>query len=209
MTGHAIEHSPAIRFGTPVNRLAWKVEGRRSLLSRKPWLEVFQESVRLPDGSLVEDFYQIDLPDWVVVAARTAGGDLVVERHYRHGSRAISWTLPAGFIEEGEAPAAAARRELMEETGYEAGRWKPLGAFTVDGNRGCGRAHFYLADSCRRTADAAAGDHSPIEVKLMPFEDVLEALHAGEISELATATGLGLAAIEFAGAETKTARRAI
>jgi ADP-ribose pyrophosphatase len=209
MCAHAIERAPAIGFGMPVKRLPWTVEDRRSLLRKMPWLEVFQESVRLPDGRLIEDFYQVEMPDWVVIVACTVEGRLVLERHYRHGARRYSWTLPAGFVDAGESPELAARRELLEETGYEAARWRPLGAFTVDGNRGCGRSHFFFADGCRLAAQPLDNDHSPIEVTLMEPAEALRRLHVGEVAELATATGLGLAAIELAKAETRPASTAI
>lgn len=209
MCAHAFERAPAVGFGMPVKRLPWTVENRRSLLDKRPWLEVFQETVRLSDGRLIDDFYQVDMPDFVVIVARTIEGRLVMERQYRHGARRYSWTLPAGYIDAGEDPAAAARRELLEETGYEAMRWRLLGVFTVDGNRGCGRAHFFFADGCRLAGQPLNNDHSTIEVTLMEPVEAMQRLRAGEVVELATAAGLGLAAIELEETETNPASTAI
>ena len=136
-------------------------------------------------------------------SSRSSLGDPTVSPY------SVSWTLPAGFVEGGEEPSAAARRELREETGYESELWKWLGTFTVDGNRGCGRAHFYLADACWRSVEPIANDHSPIEVRLLAVDHVMASLRRDEIAELGTAAGLGLALLELAAVETKMARTAI
>ena len=179
--------------------MSWVLEQRRSLLRRSPWLEVFQDTLRLPDGRLVEDFYSIDLPDYAVVAALTDNGDVLAETQYRPGIGRDSWTLPAGFLEPGEEPLAAARRELLEETGFGGGEWAWLGSFTVDGNRGCGGAHFFLAEGVRRTAEVTALDLVEVDIHVVPFAALIERLNRGDVCELATATGLGLAALQLAG----------
>ena len=58
--------------------------------------------------------------DFAVVVAVTEQGELVIERQYRHGIEKVIWELPAGAIEPGEDPQEAAKRELLEETGYKA-----------------------------------------------------------------------------------------
>src|SRR5947207_11562367 len=101
-------------------------------------MRVWSEAVQLPDGRVVEEFSTIELPDYVVVVALTPDGRVVVERNYKHGPRRVCLNLPAGYLERGEEPLAAARRELLEETGYAAEEWVSLGGFAKDGNRGCG-----------------------------------------------------------------------
>jgi ADP-ribose pyrophosphatase len=169
------------------------VESTRSILTREPWLEVFEEHIRLPDGRLVDDFYTIRLRDFVVVAPLTEDGRLIVVQHYRHGPRRITRSLPSGFIEGGESPAEAAKRELLEETGFVAGSWTDLGTFVVDGNRRCGIEHVYMATGARREAEPTSHDLAEATVHLLPVAEVAQALRRGEFSELASAAGIALA----------------
>lgn len=185
----------------------WKVESTRSLLRRDPWIEVLEEHIKLPDGRRVDDFYTIRLRDFVVVAAITEDGRLVTVRHYRHGSHSVTQGLPSGFIDDGESPAEAARRELLEEAGYEAADWLDLGRYVVDGNRGCGTEHVFLARGARRVADPINVDLAETTVHLVEIGEAVDSMWKGDMHELASAAALALAVIRIK-AETVPAGRA-
>src|SRR5437879_3086347 len=110
----------------------WELLETSSLLSVRPWLEVYRDRVQLPSGRVLDDFYRVVLADFAIVAAVTPGGDLVMARSYKHGLGRVSLTAPAGYVEPGEAPLRAAQRELLEETGYQAPEWHFLGQFLLD-----------------------------------------------------------------------------
>ena len=189
--------APVIGSGDPASRSDWVVESTTSILRREPWIEVFEEHIRLPDGRLVDDFYSIRLPDFVVIAPVTEDGRLVLVRHYRHGPRRVTHSLPSGFIEGAESPGEAAKRELLEETGYAAGEWSALGSYVVDGNRRCGLEHVFLATGVRRVSEPFSADLAESTVELIKLEEATETLRRGDISELASAAGLSLALLKI------------
>lgn len=93
-------------------------------LHRRPWLTMRQDKVRLSNGRIIEDYYIQEHPPWVNVLAFTTGGDAVLIRQYRHGIGKVHYELPAGVHDRPEESIMqAARRELLEETGYSGGTW--------------------------------------------------------------------------------------
>lgn len=69
----------------------------------------------------------LELPDWVTVVAERRDGLVVLVEQLRYGTNAVSLETPGGILDPGETPIAAARRELLEETGHVARRWRSLG----------------------------------------------------------------------------------
>jgi len=96
-------------------------------LYRKPWLTMRQDSVLLPNGRIIDDYYIWEYPPWVNVLAVTSGKEFVLIRQYRHGIGKVCYELPAGVHDHaGESLLESAQRELLEETGYGGGKWTPL-----------------------------------------------------------------------------------
>ena len=101
----------------------WKVLESEYLI-RRPWLTARRDRAELPDGRINNEYYVLEYPDWVNIIAVTEDGDIVLERQYRHGLGNTCYELPCGVIEKGETPLEAAKRELLEETGYAGGQWQ-------------------------------------------------------------------------------------
>jgi ADP-ribose pyrophosphatase len=171
----------------------WRVLSRLELLDGSPWLRVWAETVELPGGRVVDGFYSLETSDYAVVFA-TAGEQVVVQRGYKHGPRRVALHLPSGYVEPDEDPLDAAKRELREETGYEAERWTQLGTFTSDGNRGAGRAHLFRAEGARKVAEPASDDLEEAETLLFTRAELLAALGRGEVAVLSSAATIALAA---------------
>ncbi len=179
----------------PQELRAWQVLATRTLLAAEPWVSVSAQKIKLPDGRIVRDFYQIKTPAFAVFYVKTCANRVILLRQYKHGIRKVSLTIPGGLIASGESPLKAAKRELLEETGYVAQNWKALGVFTPNSNYGCGQACFFVADHARRVAEPCSGDLEEMEIVLMPEGRLRKALMCGEVKSLASATAIALAAL--------------
>lgn len=171
----------------------WRTLARRVVYSALPWLEVSVEKVELPNGRIIDEFIQLRGRDFVVVVPFTGEADIVMERAYKHGPRRVSLALPAGLLEAGEEPADAARRELLEETGYAATSWQSLGRFVVDSNYGLNTEHVFVAHDATKVREPDTGDDEEIEVVLLTRDAVARALASGDVVQLSSAAALGLA----------------
>jgi len=186
--------------------LVWEVLESREVFDGEPWLRVHRQAVRLPDGRVIDDYYQVEVPDCCIVYAETPAGEAILERQYKHGPRSVGLSLPAGTIEAGEPPLAAARRELLEETGYVADEWQALGSFTINGNNGGGQAHLFHARGARRVAEPDSGDLEQMEILLMPRAELVAAMLRGEVHMLGAVALISLAGITGAPAAAPGAR---
>jgi len=114
---------------------------------------------------------------------------VVMERQYRHAANQFLWELPAGKIDEGEEPLAAAKRELAEETGYRAKRWRPLVEYYSSPGFLGEAMKVFLAEGLR-AGDARPEDDEAIELRLVRFSDVLKMIDKGAIQDGKTLTSV-------------------
>jgi 8-oxo-dGTP pyrophosphatase MutT (NUDIX family) len=171
----------------------WRTRSRRTLLERRPWITVESHVVELPDGRVVEDWPWLVGREFVNVVAVAEDGMFLVFRQVKYAIEGTSLAPVGGYVDDGEEPAAAARRELFEETGHEAVELVALGRYVVDGNRGAGMGHLYLARGCRRVAEPHADDLEEQQLLRLSRREVESALLAGEFKVLSWATAVALA----------------
>jgi ADP-ribose pyrophosphatase len=148
----------------------WTTLDRRVEFSGGPIREIVRETVQLPDGRIIPDFYTARMGDYALVYAVTTEGKVLVLRQYKHGLGRVCLTFPGGYVAPGEDPAVAAERELLEETGYRGGKLTSLGSFVTNANQGCNTAHLFRIDGCQRECDPDSGDLE--EMELTQFEPV-------------------------------------
>jgi ADP-ribose pyrophosphatase len=170
----------------------WETLSRRTLFEIPARIRVDVEAVKLPDGRVVDDYLQVRMRSFAVVYATTADGKVICISQYKHGPRRVSLTLPAGHTEEGEDPAAAARRELLEETGFEGEAYRLLGSFAINGNQGCSTAHVVTATKCREVKVPAPDDLEYMEIALLSPAALREALFAGRVAIVSHAAAIGM-----------------
>ena len=159
----------------------WKTLGTRELFVAEPWVRLSVQQVLLPDGKVVNDYYQIKLSEYVVIFAWTPDGKVILERLYKHGIGKVTITLPEGRIEE------------HEDTLDAADNWQGLGSFACSANYGCGKVHMFVAKDAHWIAEPHSGDLEQMEVILMQPNEIVEAIHQGEISALGVVAAIAIA----------------
>jgi ADP-ribose pyrophosphatase len=158
----------------------WNVLSERTLFDAPPFLHVAAETIRLPSGRVVENYYRVRMPDVATIYAETEQHQVIVLRSYRHGIRDTCLGFPGGHIGPDEPPLDAAQRELREETGYEAAAWLLLGSYITNANHRCQANYFFYATQCRLIAAPDSDDLEEPEIILMTPAQLDAALARGE-----------------------------
>ncbi|NWJ48842.1 MAG: NUDIX hydrolase [Chloroflexi bacterium] len=162
----------------------WKTIAREKVLERGKFLTVEDHTVELPDGRTIPQWPWVITPDFVNVLAVTEDGQFLCFRQTKYAVEGITLATVGGYIEPGEDPLLAAKRELLEEMGYESRDWVSLGKYIVDGNRGAGSAHLYLARNARFSGKAESDDLEELELIYLNREEIADALVSGEFKLL-------------------------
>lgn len=132
--------------------------------------------------ALPRDIFVLTCPDWCNVLAETESGDLVLVWQYRFGADELSLEVPGGVIDPGEEPEAAARRELREETGYEADTFELVSVVAPNPAMQNNRCFTYFARGARPTGETAFDDLEDLETLLVPRSEIATLLDGGVIT---------------------------
>jgi ADP-ribose diphosphatase len=145
------------------------------------WFRIVRDRVKLPSDRVIDDFYRIEAPEFVLIYARSQEGKVLVERQYKHGLGKVTTTFPAGFVDPGEQPINAAKRELLEETGFRAKTWKHMGSFVLDGTRHSGKAHCFIAEDIKHVSTPKQDDMEELEVFFMTVDELHASIVRGDL----------------------------
>lgn len=183
-----------------------RLDGR--VLAKGSFLEVRRDDVRLPDGAAATREYVVH-PGAVAIVPLLDDGRLVLERQFRYPVGKVLLEIPAGKIDPGESALACARRELLEETGYQAREWARAGvvhnaaAYSTEGIE-----IWFARGLSAGTQRLDAGEF--IELCLISEAELEQRAAAGELSDVKTLIGLmwlqkwraGLWRLDWVGAES-------
>ncbi len=117
---------------------------------------------------------------WANILALTKNGEAVLVRQYRHGICEVLWELPGGVVEEGETPAEGAKRELLEETGYRAGKLILVGRLYPNPALQTNMLHCFLALDVEKVGEQQLDLGEDIEVHLLPLDELIEMARGGD-----------------------------
>ena len=169
--------------------MKWTVENSEYLF-RRPWLTVRRDTVRLPNGTVHPEYYVLEYPTWINVIAITDEGKFVMVKQYRHGLGVVETELCAGVAEEGEAPLEAAKRELLEETGFGGGEWELNMVLCANPGSQNNLSYSFIARGVVRMAEQHLDETEDIKVEILTEDEVRELLFSDRMKQALMAAPL-------------------
>lgn len=169
--------------------MSWKLLNSRTLIDDK-WITVRSNDYLTRDGRQIDGYYLVERSNFVIVVAESRG-KLVMIREYRPGTGRQYLSLPAGHIDPGEEPVAAATREFREETGFEGTNGRLLGVLDPQPAYLRSFGHVVYVEASNRPVDRAT-DGEVDAVVLLDWETAIEKIRQGEISDMQTVAALYL-----------------
>lgn len=150
------------------------------LLNKGTWMNLRQERVQLPSGSIVPEWFILEFPDWINVIAITRDGQFVMEDQYRHALGQTGFELVAGVVDPGETPLEAAKRELFEETGFGGGEWSLFMTVSPNPTNHTNLCYTFLATDVEPLSTQHLEATEDIHVDVFTREEVLQLLTEGQ-----------------------------
>ncbi|MDX5421887.1 MAG: NUDIX hydrolase [Hymenobacteraceae bacterium] len=147
------------------------------------WYTLRRDHVELPGGHVMDDYFVSVRPDVVLTFPVTEDGHVLFVRQYKHAAGDIFIELPGGVIDEHETdPLAAAKRELLEETGYTSDEVEPLLQVIDNPTKDTNRVYYFLVRNVREVAAQDLDESENIEVLKVPLDEVEQMILNGEIN---------------------------
>ena len=158
----------------------WKVEQDNKVYETP--IFSLQQIKLIPDQKRTpSDFYVLDAPEWINIIALTPENEILLVEQYRAGIDEPTLEIPGGMVDSGEEPMEAAKRELLEETGFESEKWSKFGKISANPAIQNNFTHLYLALDCIKTDEQKMDGTEDILLHQLPLNHFLELVKNGTV----------------------------
>ena len=138
------------------------------------------------------NFFVIEAPNWINIVALTKDEKVVLVKQFRQGTQEITLEFPSGMIDDGEEPLTAAKRELLEETGFSSENIILIGKSNPNPAIQNNTMFHYLAVDCEKTSETSFDEHESLVTKMLPLGEIDDLIKSGKIKH-----SLAIAAFQF------------
>jgi NUDIX domain len=185
------EHIKTMNKSQKKDTLAWEEVSCEHLIQDE-WMDLRKSAYRFPDGNIFAPYYSYSRRDYVVVVASDCNGNYICVRQFRHGIKEVTTEFPAGGIDRRDAKEydiskelafLAAKRELLEETGYESDEWEHLLTIPSDATICDNYGYLYRAKNCRKVSGQELDETEFVEVITLSFDQIEDLIRKGKFQQ--------------------------
>ena len=154
------------------------------------WIKVRKDSIKLPNGHIIDDYYVVEKNDVALVVALDEKNRVILKSEYRYPIDSTLIEIPGGVIEDNGDPLETAQRELLEETGYSSKQWEYIGVYYDHPTRDINNIHIFLAVNVFKAAEQNLEASEDISFNFTPIAEAVQMVMDNEIRVSASAMAL-------------------